>query len=181
MDDKLLNKYLEYANTEEAFAVLFVKKHLDHAKGNWVDIINCQRYEMSPNDLHFRFVVCGLYKRKLQPQYPPKSEYTINGKFNEREYYLMTRAITWETAHQDIAQQKAKKVVAVKFKITGVSYDKNRNNKNYFRDDAPPEIVALAKDLYNRTSPLWDTALRFVNEPEFVYKIKSIKKLDQKT
>jgi hypothetical protein len=41
--------------------------------------------------------------------------------------------------------KKAKKISAIKFKITGVGYDKNRGNKNYFRDDAPPEIAALAK------------------------------------
>ena len=28
MDDKLLKKFLEYASTDQAFAVLFVKKHL---------------------------------------------------------------------------------------------------------------------------------------------------------
>jgi len=33
MDDKLLKKFLEYASTDEAFAVLFVKKHLAQAKG----------------------------------------------------------------------------------------------------------------------------------------------------
>ena len=54
----------------------------------------------------------------------------------------MTRAITWETAHKDIEQQKSKRVEESNFRITGVSYDKNRNNKNYFRDDAPPEIKA---------------------------------------
>lgn len=85
-----------------------------------------------PDDLHFRFVVGGLYKRKIQPKYPPKSAYTINGKFDEHQYYLTVRAITWETAHRDIEQQKSKKVAAKKFKITGVRYDKNRNNKNYF-------------------------------------------------
>ncbi len=40
------------------------------------------------------------------------------------------------------------------FKITGVSYDKNRGNKNYFRADAPPEIKALARNLNDRTNPL---------------------------
>jgi hypothetical protein len=40
MDDRLLKKYREYANTEEAFAVLFVKRHLVQAKGHWVDIVN---------------------------------------------------------------------------------------------------------------------------------------------
>ena len=174
MDDRLLNKYLEYASTEEAFAVLFVKEHLVQAKGQWVDIIDCQRYEMSSDNLHFRFVDGGLYKRKIQPQYPSKSAFTIDGKFDERGYLLMTRAITWETAHKDIKQQKSKKVAASKFKITGVSYDKNRDAKDYFRDDAPPEIKALAKNLHDRTNPLWGKAMQYVNKPEFVYKIKKI-------
>jgi hypothetical protein len=174
MDEKLLKKYREYANTEEAFAILFVKKHLAQAKGHWVDIYDCQRYEMSSDNFHFRFVVGGLYKRKIQPQYPSKSAYTFNGEFDERRYYLMTRAITWETAHKDIEQQKSRSVEASKFKITGVSYDKNLNNNNYFRDDAPPEIKALAKDLSNRTNPLWDRAMQYVIEPEFVYKIKQV-------
>lgn len=174
MDDKLLKKYLEYANTEESFAVLFVKKHLAQAKGHWIDIINCRRYEMSSNNLHFRFVAGRLYKRKKRPQYPSKSAYTINGKFDEKRYRLTIRAITWEVAHKDIEKQKSESVAALKFKITGVSYDKNRNNKNYFRDDAPPEIKALANNLNSRTNPLWDKAVQYIKKPEFVYKIKRI-------
>lgn len=174
MDNKLLKKYLEYTNTEEAFAVLFVKKHLARAKGHWVDIVDCRRYEMSPDNLHFRFVVGSLYKRIIQPQYPSKSTYNVDGKFNERGYYLMVRAITWEAAHKDIEQQKSKNVTALKFKITGVSYDKNRSNTDYFRDDAPPEIKALAMNLCDRTNPLWDRAMQYVNKPKFVYEIKQI-------
>lgn len=174
MNDKLLKKYLKYANTDEAFAVLFVKKHLSQNKGHWIDIVDCRRYEMSSDNLHFRFVVGGLYKRKIQPKYPSKSAYTINGKIDEHQYYLMVRAITWETAHRDIEQQKLKKVPARKFKITGVSYDKNRSNNSFFREDAPPEIKALAKDLNDRTNPLWDKAMRYVNKPKFVYKIKRV-------
>jgi len=174
MDDKLLKKYLEYAKTDEAFAVLFVKRHLAEAKGHWIDIVDCRRYKMSSDKLHFRFVVGGLYKRRIQPQYPAKSACTIDGEFDEHEYYLMIRAITWETAHKDIEQQKSKNVASRKFKITGVSYDKNRGTKNFFREDAPPEIKALANNLYDRTNPLWDKALRYANKPEFVYEIKSI-------
>lgn len=174
MDDKLLKKYLEYANTEESFAVLFVKKHLAQAKGYWVDIVDCRRYEMSSDNLHFRFVVGGLYKRKIQPQYPSKSAYTINGKFDERRYYLMVRAITWEAAHQDIEQQKSKNIGSLKFKITGISYNKNRSKKDFFREDAPPEIKALANNLNDRTNQLWDRALQYANKPEFVYEIKKV-------
>ena len=93
----------------------------------------------------------------------------------------MIRAITWETAHKDIEQQKSKNVVSRKFKITGISYDKNRSNKDFFREDAPPEIKALAKDINDRTNPLWDKALQYVNKPEFVYEIKQVWINDGKT
>ena len=175
MDDRLLARYREYASTEEAFAVLFVKKHLVQAKGHWVDIVDFRRYEMSPDNLHFRFVVGGLYKRKIHPQYPPKSAYTVNNQFDERGHYLMTRAITWETARKDIEQQKATKTHPQKFELTGVSYDRTRDNKNFFRDDAPPEIKALANNLYDRTDPLWDQAMQYINAPEFVYEIRKAK------
>lgn len=175
MDDRLLARYREYASTEEAFAVLFVKKHLAQAKGHWVDAVDFRRYEMSPDNLHFRFVVGGLYERKIHPQYPPKSAYTVSGRFDENSYYLMTRAITWETAHNDIEQQKAARVRPLKFEVTGVSYDRNRGNKNYFRDDAPPEIKALANNLYDRTDPLWDQAMQYVSAPDFIYEIRKAK------
>lgn len=172
MDDRLLKRYREYASTEEAFAVLLVKKHLMEAKGHWIDVVKCRRYEMSPDNMHFRFVVGGLFKRRIHPKYPPRSAYTTNGKFDERTYYLMTRAITWEAAHIDIEQQKAQKVSPLKFEIKGVSYDKNAGSKGYFRDDAPLEIKALADNLYDRTSPLWDRAMQYTNKPEFVYEIR---------
>lgn len=174
MDDKLLQRYLQYANTEEAFAVLFVKKYLVQAKGHWVDIVHCRRYEMSSDNLHFRFVIGGLYKRKIPPPYPSKSTYTIDGKFDERRYYMMVRAITWQTAHKDIEQQKLHNIAPRKFKITGISYDKNRSNKDFFREDAPSEIKALANNLNDRTNPLWDRALQYANQPEFIYEIKKI-------
>src|SRR5690554_7703906 len=73
MNEKLLKKYLKYAGTDEAFAVLFAKKHIEDTRGHWVDVVDCRRYEMSSDNLHFRFVVGGLYRRKIQPQYPSKS------------------------------------------------------------------------------------------------------------
>lgn len=177
MDEKLLKRYREYARTEEAGAVLFAKMHLAQAKGHWLDISNCRLYEQSSNNLHFKFVRGGLFKRKLHPKYPSKSSYTINGKFDEREYYLMARAITWATAHSDIEQQKALRIQPLKFEITGVSYDKNKDNKSYFREDAPLEIKALARNLSDRTNPLWDKAAQYVIEPEFIYEVRQARVL----
>ena len=179
MDDRLLQRYRKYASSEEAFAVLLVKKHLAQAKGHWIDIVNCRRYEMSTDSKHFRFVVGGLFKRKIHPKYPPRLDYTTNGRFDERAYYLMARAITWETAHKDIEQQKEKLILPLKFEIKGVSYDKNADNTDFFRDDAPPEIKALANNLQDRTNPLWDRALQYVNAPEFVYEVRQARILSR--
>ncbi len=175
MHKELLERYRKYAGTVEAFAVLFVKMHLSHAKGHWVNPIEFERYEMSPDAMHFRYVVGEIYPRRLKPKYPPKSAYTINGRFDERSYHMMTRAITWETAHEDMDQQKAAKVRPLKFEVRGVSYDRNRGSKGFFRDDAPPEIKALSVNLSDRTDPLWEKALKYANVPEFVYEIKKAK------
>jgi hypothetical protein len=67
MDDQLLKRYREYASTEEAFAVLHVKNHLAQAKSHWIDVVDCRRYEMSSDNMHFRFIIGGLFKRKIQP------------------------------------------------------------------------------------------------------------------
>ncbi|HGS4477204.1 TPA: hypothetical protein ACMDNN_003359 [Vibrio cholerae] len=172
MNKTLIHKYREYAASSEAYAVLFVKKHLKKAKGHWIDIIDFQKYEMSSNNSHFRFVHGGLYKRKITPKYPSKSKFTVNGRFNEKEYYLAVRAITWETAQKDIQEQQSQNVKPLKFNIKGVCYDKNRNK--FFRDDAPPEIKKLAENILDRRDPLWDVAVNYFADSDFVYTIKHV-------
>ena len=71
------------------------------------------------------------------------------------------------------------RVKPVKFEITGVSYDKNKDKKGYFRDDAPEEIKALAKNLNDRTNPLWDRAMQYINEPEFVYEVRQARLIER--
>jgi len=175
MNEQLLVRYRKYARTDEAYAVAFVKTHLVEARGHWVDPVNFRRYEMSQDVLHFRYVEGGLFKRRLRPVYPPESDFMSNGRFDEARYALVTRAITWEAAHKDIEQQKSGKVRPLKFEVTGVSYDRNKENQNFFVDDAPPEIKELAKNLNDRTNPLWDRALKYANGPQYVYEIRSAK------
>ncbi len=173
MNEQLLARYRKYARTDEAYAVAFVKLHLAEARGHWIDPVNFRRYEMSEDLLRFRYVEGSLFKRRLRPVYPPESDFTFNGRLDEARYAFVTRAITWEVAHKDIEQQKAARVLPLRFEVTGVSYDRNKDNKNFFVDDAPPEIKELAKNLNDRTNPLWDIALRYANRPEYVYEIRS--------
>ena len=46
--------------------------------------------------------------------------------------------------------------------------------------NAPEEIKALAKNLYDRTDPLWDFAVAYINREEqyfYKYKLADVKRL----
>ena len=172
-----LKKYLEYASTDEARAVLFVKKQLRKSAGHWIEVIDCVSYQSdSSNVLEFKLVVCGLYKKKLQPAYPPKNKFTCNGKLNEREYYIHVRAITWETAHTDISQQKSKGIQGEKFEIKGVKYNKNRGK--FIKK--PPWLDSPAwkdVDIHSLRGADRSYVQQFLAPPDWRYEIKSVRKL----
>jgi hypothetical protein len=175
-EDKL-KEYLKYASTDEARAVIFVKKSLEKSTGHWVDIIDCISYQNdTPNTLEFKLVVCGLYKRFLKPKYPPKGNFTYNGKLNEKEYYLSVRAITWETAHEDISEQKDKGIKGEIFEIKGVKYNKNRGK---FIQDPPWLNNPAWKDvnIYSLRGADRDYVEQFMAPPDWRYEIKSIRRL----
>lgn len=175
MNDKLLGMYLEYASTDEAMAIVFVKKHMPESAQKWVDVIDCERYELSEDKLHFHFVEYGLYKRTLKPKYPPKSQFTNKGEFDEKSYYMAVRAITWEVANLDIKQQKEKGIVGEKYRITAVRYNKN---KGKYRKKPPWLDPNSAFYGASPESFRWRERRMYEYEPEWVYEIKSIKKLN---
>lgn len=177
-EDKL-KEYLRYALTDEARAVLFVKKELKESSGHWIDIINCISYQNdNPNNLEFKLVTLGLYKRILKPKYPPKENFTFNDKLNEKEYYLSVRAITWETSHEDISQQKNKGVVGEVFEIKGVKYNKNRGQ--FIKK--PPWIdnpIWKDIDIYSMRGADRSYVKQFLAPPDWRYEVKSIRKLSK--
>ena len=177
LSEEKLRKYLEYASTDEARAVLFIKKQLRKSAGHWIDVIECVSYQNDhPNELEFKIVICGLYKRKFKPAYPPKKNFTFNGKLNEREYYLTVRAITWETAHMDISQQKTKGIKGEIFEIRGVKYNKNRGK--FIKK--PPWLDSPAwkdVDIHSLRGADRSYVQQFLAAPDWRYEIKSIRKL----
>ena len=115
MREELIEKYKRYAESPEAFAVLFVKKYLRAAAGKWVDIIDFEEGEFNNIwKLEFKSVRCELFPRKIRPKYPPKKNF-----YDEESYIIACRAITWEAAHRDIAQQRAEKIAGITFLLRG--------------------------------------------------------------
>lgn len=170
-------QYLDYASTDEARAVLFAKTHIKKSPGHWIDIVDCDAYQStSPSVLEFKLVVCGLYKRKLKPIYPPKKKFKYDCKFDQGEYYLAVRAITWETANKDISQQKGKGIKGELFEIKGVKYNKNKGKfikKPPWLDD--PTWKDL--DIYSLRGADRSYVQQFLAAPDWRYEIKSVQKL----
>ena len=148
--DELVEKYKQYAETPEAFAVLFVKKYLNSSKGNWVDILSTSLPEYYfKEDLEFEKVECELFKRIIKPDYPKQEP-----GMSDEDYYYKCRAITWNAAHTDISQQRNKGVIGPKYSILAKKISGNKKihalNKDNFK-----EIT----DSINKLSEKWDYIL----------------------
>ena len=180
MKKSLIEKYKKYSTTAESFAVLFVKKYLRAAENKWIDILNFRTdFYDDAKELEFEYVVCELFPKEIKPEYPPRKNFK-----KEEDYILACRAITWETAHADIDDQRAKGIQGVKYSLRGKKVPvKNPNyTGEYFTKDAPEEIKALAKNLNDTTDPLWDIAIKYVNHEEkyfYKYKLVSVKRLQE--
>lgn len=177
--EKMIEKYLEYANTEESFAVLFVKKYLkSYSNRYWVDINSVSTSSkdspknMNARDLEFEEVVCTLYVREERPVYPDKIEFIKSRLIlpyeqflklpscqktldhYEKEYLTLCRAITWDVSHDDITYQKHRGVKGISFQLTGKKIQKKTT------------LEKREKSL--KTS---------METPLFTYKITSVKRL----
>ncbi len=118
MNKNLIEKYLKYAQTEEAYAVLFVKKYLKKAENKWIDIISLDAGAKA-EELEFTSLNCELFERKIKPKYPNRKEY-----LSEEEYEQACRAITWKTAHEDIQKQRLKGICGTRYYIKVKDFEK---------------------------------------------------------
>lgn len=175
---KLIDIYVQYSNSVESYAVLFVKKYLKEADNMWVEILETHTpYYYNPSALQFKTVKCKLFPKTIEPIYPPKSK-----SMNEEQYTMLCRAITWETANKDIKKQQNQGIQGEEYIIVGTYYQLKKSKGSFFVSDAPPEIKALEKNLNDRTDPLWDIALSYMNpkyksKGHYAYTIKTIKQL----
>lgn len=177
--EELFRKYIEYASSEEALAVLFVKKELNESAGHWVDILEFESYnDISYENLEFKLVKFSLFKRKIKPKYPPKDDFKVNGKFDENKYYQAVRAITWWVAHEDIQEQKRNGVRGIKYEIKGVKYNKNRG-KFIKRPPWLDNPVWKDVDVHSLRGADRRYVQQFMAPADWHYEIKYIKRFDK--
>ena len=175
----LMNKYRKYATSPKGKAARFVKRHIKKANNKvWIDIIKIEApkyYEVGY--MQFKTVICELYPRTIQPEYPPRSQYS-----DKADYKMICKALDWETAQKDIRNQKRNGEEGVRYKIEGVMMLNDKPRPPMFSSEAPDYIKALANDINDKSSSAWEDAYKYLNPAwmdydEFVYKIKKIEKI----
>lgn len=170
-----VQKYLAYANSEEAYAILFVKKYLKQADSSvWIDILDYDApLSYETKRLMFKSVTCELFPKKTTPRYPTHKQF-----HNKDDYIIACRAVTWKTANRDIAMLRQKHYAGRRYRIRGMLYqDIEPGPETLFIPSAPPEIKVLAENLNDRTDPLWDIAVQYIQPNRHKFKITGIKRL----
>lgn len=165
-NELLKEEYHLYLRSDEAAAVYFVKNLVNgiDTEGKWIDVINEERYPDVNDKPVFKNVVIELFERKIKPKYPKDAD------------VMLTRAITWEAAHKDINEQRSHGIHGPVFEVTGCRYNKNKGkyetrsfanwNEEYGGFDHTGEV------------PTTTITRRVKMEPEWVYRITGIKRID---
>ena len=160
-------EYISYVENGESAAVFIARDIATEVPtaGRWIDVLSSRGYKRNDNRWDFSEFDVELFPRHKRPVYPPKCTE------EDRKY------ITWKTAHEDIEEQRRKGVRGEKYRI----YPELINKKQ-----GQYEIVkALWSNLRGRWAPPgsekspskeWRDR-RVPVKPEWVYIIKSVKKL----
>jgi len=121
--NKKYKGYKDYVHSNEALGVYIIRDVVKkiNTKGYWIDIV--KHDNDTPNDYGKKYspdlhIVCRLYPRKTKPIYPPKP--TTDDEYSLEFWQQEIDAITWQTAHEDIAFWKWQKKSG--YKKTAVCY-----------------------------------------------------------
>lgn len=178
-EEALLKQYRDYAKSYEATIVFIVRDSTKiDTTDKWIDVISfdsygekCIKYNKEykyceKEAFLFNYIMVELFDKKMHPKYPKDASVELK------------RAITWETAHADIKQQRTDGVRGPMFLATCPLINKNRGKKetkyfNNWNDEyggfdhtgkVPTTTIAREVDM----------------EPEWAYLITSSRRINDK-
>ena len=105
-------RYVESGESAAVFVVRDVVKAVD-TRGKWVDIVSMSSNLQDKDGWDFNWIVAEIFPRKINP------DYSECKTVDEKKY------LTWQTAHEDISQQRAKGYSGPKFLVLCSLHDKN--------------------------------------------------------
>ena len=164
-NEDVLAQYFDYMKSEEATVVFIVKNLIADVDTNrkWIDVVSFDSYGTRGDKIAFNYIVIELFDRKMFPKYPKGAETRLK------------KAITWKTAHEDIAKQRTIGVKGIKFLITCKLFDKNRGKKE-------TRLLPYWNEEYggfDYTGRVTTTTIakQFNLEPKWSYKITGVRKI----
>lgn len=166
-------EYIQYLERGESAAVFIVRDFVKalNTKSMWIDVSIISRNSKSNIFNDFNFIVVELFNRKINPTYPKKEQGVTDEDYRHQLAYL-----TWETANEDIQNQKASNIKGKRYliipklvkekkstvEIHGVAWD--AKNKIYKRVDSSSEKVEIKLPLKWTYSIL---GLKKLNDQQF--------------
>ena len=160
-------RYVESGESAAVFVVRDVVKAVD-TRGKWVDIVSMSSNLQDKDGWNFNWIVAEIFPRKINP------DYSECKTVDEKKY------LTWQTAHEDISQQRANGYSGPKFLVLCSLNDKNKGKSIKWK---------LTGIIYKYSNP--DGKIREVerepNKPESIteklphdweYKITYLKRLN---
>jgi hypothetical protein len=115
-EGKVLNEYFDYLKSEEATIVYIVKNLVNSlgTKKKWIDVVDFECRGSKGGKPDFKYFVVELFDRRIFPKYPDNASSQLK------------KALTWETCHNDIGQQKSKGIRGPIFLVTCYLFNKNK-------------------------------------------------------
>jgi len=114
-------EYISYIDSGESAAVFVVRDIVNTVDsfGKWIHIVDIDTYKKE-NRIAFNYIIAELFDRKIKLDYLPKDSYS------DIDYRNINKYITWQTAHEDINNQKMCNVIGPKYLILCNLYNKNK-------------------------------------------------------
>lgn len=167
-DDKIvLEQYFNYLKSEEATIVFITKNLIDrlNTKKKWIDVVDFDTYGSKGDKIALNYMIVELFVRKIYPKYPKGADVKLK------------KAITWKTAHDDIANQRFSGVRGTKYLITCHLFNKNRGKKvtrllSYWNEE-------YGGFDYTGRVPTTTISREFDKKPDWQYRITGIRKINE--
>lgn len=165
-NEKVFNDYLDYLESEEA-TIVFITKNLVNSvdtKKKWIDVVEFDCWGIRGKKYAFNYFIVELFERKIWPKFPKGA--TIE----------MKRAITWNTAHEDIQQQRFKGIRGPMFLITCPLYNVNKGKKELKYEKYWNEEYG-GFDFTGKV-PTTTRVRKIDKKPDWKYRITGVKKIN---
>ena len=166
---KYSDEYISYIENGDSAAVFIVRDIVKsiNTSGMWIDVIDTSGYKNIKKDSKWDFssITVEFFPRKIKPIYPKDaSEGDI-------------KYITWETATEDIDEQRSQGFKGEKFTVYPKLVNKNKGKTRTIEKKWNKKFNQYIPKRWGKSSDCEIVKVKVPIKPEWEYHILSVKRL----